>query len=116
METRATEKHFRQGAFVSVISNLPAEDNRIHINAVGEGAIWVINSHGNIENGDYICCSDKGEGYGCLQDDDLLHNYTCAKATIDCSFDLESEEYECKEILINGENLRIAFISCVYCF
>ena len=116
METRATEKHFRQGAFVSVISNLPAEDNRIHINAVGEGAIWVINSHGNIENGDYICCSDKGEGYGCLQDDDLLHNYTCAKATINCSFDLASEEYECKEILINGENLRIAFISCVYCF
>ena len=116
MATRATEKHFRQGAFVSVIGGLPADDNRLFINALGEGAIWVINSHGNIENGDYICSSDKGEGYGCLQDDDLLHNYTCAKATINCSFDLESEEYECKEILINGENLRIAFIACVYCF
>jgi len=116
MATRATEKHFRQGAFVSVISGLPADDNRLFINALGEGAIWVINSHGNIENGDYICSSDKGKGYGCLQDDDLLHNYTCAKATIDCSFDLASEEYECKEITISGENLRIAFIACVYCF
>ena len=116
MGNRETEKHFRQGNFVSVVTGLPAEDNRIFINAVGEGAIWVINSHGNIENGDYICSSNKGEGYGCLQDDDLLHNYTCAKATINCTFDLLSEEYECKEILVNGENLKIAFIACVYVF
>ena len=116
MGNRQNEKHFRQGAFVSVVTGLPAEDNRIFINAVGEGAIWVINSHGNIENGDYICSSNKGEGYGCLQDDDLLHNYTCAKSTINCSFELESDNYECKEIIINDVVFKIAFIACTYCF
>ena len=116
MPNRQKEKHFKQGAFVTVLSGLPEDDNRIIINALGEGAIWVINSHGNITNGDYICSSDKGEGYGCLQDDDLLHNYTCAKATIDCCFDLTSNDYECKEILVNGENLKIAFIACTYSF
>jgi len=116
MPNRSTEKHFSQGIFVSVVTGMPEDDNRLIINALGEGAIWVINSHGNITNGDYICSSDKGEGFGCLQDDDFLHNYTCAKATIDCSFDLASNDYECKEILVNGENLKIAFIACTYSF
>ncbi len=39
------------------------------------------NSNGNIENGDYITSSDY-LGYGEQQDDDLLHNYTVAKAII----------------------------------
>ena len=115
MGNRQNEKHFKQGAFVSVITGLPAEDNRIIINAIGEGAMWVINSHGNIENGDYICSSDKGEGYGCAQGGGLLHNYTCAKSTIDCSFELESDNYECKEIIINDVVFKIAFIACTYC-
>ncbi len=34
----------------------------------------VINSNGNIENGDYITTSNY-LGYGEIQDDDLLHNY-----------------------------------------
>jgi hypothetical protein len=49
----------------------------------------VINSDGNIENGDYITSSDH---LGCKekQDDDLLHYYTVAKATMDCNFELDS--------------------------
>jgi len=52
----------------------------IHIyNALGEGQILVSDSGGNIEVGDYICSSNRA-GHGMKQDDDLLHNYTVAKA------------------------------------
>jgi hypothetical protein len=83
---------------------------RLIVNSVGEGAIWVINSNGNIENGDYITSSDY-LGYGEKQDDDLLHNYTVAKATMDCNFELDSPLYNCFEIE-NG--LRVAFIASTY--
>jgi hypothetical protein len=52
---------------------------------VGEGAMWVINSNGNIESGDYITTSSV-KGYGMKQDDDILHNYTVAKITMNCDF------------------------------
>jgi hypothetical protein len=84
---------------------------RLIVNSLGEGAIWVCNSNGNIENGDYIQSSDY-LGYGEKQDDDLLHNYTVAKATIDCNFELESPYYNCFEL--EGTNYRIAFIACTY--
>ena len=70
---------------------------RLIINLVGEGAIWVCSSNGNIENGDYITSSDY-LGYGEKQDDDLLHNYTVAKSTMSCDFQLDHPYYECKEI------------------
>ena len=54
-------------------------------NAVGEGGIWVCNANGDIENGDYITSSDV-PGYGQKQDDDLLHNYSVAKATTGADF------------------------------
>ena len=83
---------------------------RLIVNAIGEGGIWVCNSNGNIENGDYITSSDY-LGYGEKQDDDLLHNYTVAKATIDCDFILDSPYYICLEL---NDNIKIAFISCTY--
>jgi hypothetical protein len=84
--------------------------NRLIVNSVGEGAICVSNTNGNIENGDYIQSSDL-LGYGEKQDDDLLHNYTIAKATIDCNFELDSPYYQAHEIE-NG--VRVAFIACSY--
>ena len=83
---------------------------RLIINSLGEGGIWVCNSNGNIENGDYIQSSDY-LGYGERQEDDLLHNYTVAKATINCDFNLDSPYYQCKEI---ENNLKVAFIACTY--
>jgi hypothetical protein len=85
-------------------------NNRLIVNSIGEGAICVSNTNGNIENGDYIQSSDL-LGYGEKQDDDLLHNYTIAKATIDCNFELDSPYYQCHEIE-NG--VRVAFIACSY--
>jgi hypothetical protein len=84
--------------------------NRLIVNSIGEGAICVANTNGNIENGDYLQSSDL-LGYAERQDDDLLHNYTIAKSTIDCDFQLDSPYYQCKEIE-NG--VRVAFIACSY--
>ena len=84
--------------------------DRLIVNSIGEGAICVSNTNGNIENGDYIQSSDL-LGYGEKQDDDLLHNYTIAKSTIDCNFELDSPFYQCHEIE-NG--VRVAFIACTY--
>ena len=72
------------GTFVSV-SEKQYGDNRMFINSVGEGAIWVSNKNGNLESGDYITTSNI-TGYGQKQDDDFLHNYTVAKITMDCDF------------------------------
>jgi hypothetical protein len=87
-----------------------SNEKRLIVNSVGEGGIWVINSNGNIENGDYITSSDF-LGYGEKQDEIFLCNYTVAKATIDCTFELDSNLYNCLE-LENG--FRIAFIAVTY--
>ena len=64
------------------------EDRPLTINSLGEGAIWVCDINGALENGDYIT-SSLIPGVGMLQNDDLLHNYTVAKITMDCSFNEE---------------------------
>ena len=60
-------------------------DNRVIVNSIGEGAMWVVNTNGNISSGDYITTSNIN-GYGHKQDDDILHSYTVAKITMDCDF------------------------------
>jgi hypothetical protein len=60
-------------------------DTRVYINSVGEGAMWVTDINGPLESGDYITTSNVA-GYGQRQDDDVLHNYTVAKITMDCDF------------------------------
>jgi hypothetical protein len=46
-----------------------------------------------------------------------LHNYTVAKATINCDFELDSIDYNCLELddlNVNGNKLRVAFIAVTY--
>ena len=102
-------------------------DDRLYINGIGEGAIWVCDANGNLENGDYIC--SWAQGYGQKQDDDLLHNYTVAKITMDCDFNPQLEETK-KWVdgawLMTGEykpqyqmielddGMRVAFVGCTY--
>ena len=89
-------------------------ENVIRVNGLGEGAIWVTNINGNIENGDYICSSTI-PGYGRKQNDDLLHNYTVAKSTMDCDFDLNNDNlYVCEEFEFEGQTYKKAFIGCTY--
>tara|TARA_B100001758_G_scaffold237315_1_gene239286 strand:- start:1514 stop:3817 length:2304 start_codon:yes stop_codon:yes gene_type:complete len=74
----------KYGNFTSIMEKEDG-DTRIYINSVGEGGIWVSNTNGTLEAGDYITTSAL-PGYGMKQDDDLLHNYTVAKITMDCDF------------------------------
>jgi hypothetical protein len=77
-------------------------------NAIGEGKVWVTNIGGNIENGDYITSSNIA-GYGMLQDDDILHNYTVAKCTqtVDWSTVTDTIEHE-------GTTYKKYLIACTY--
>jgi len=87
---------------------------RTFINSIGEGSIWIVNTNGNLENGDYIQSSNI-MGHGEKQDDDILHNYTVAKITCGCDFNLDSEDYLCFEHE-NDDGLlyRKAFVGCTY--
>lgn len=88
-------------------------DHRLIINSVGEGAIWICNINGNLENGDYIT-SCEIPGYGMRQNGDDLKNYTVAKITCDCDFDLNSPIYTCEEFEFSGSIYRKAFVGCTY--
>ena len=70
-------------------------------NAVGEGMMLVTDTNGNIETGDYICSSTR-TGHGEKQDDDILHNYTVAKATQPIDFSTVSVDSDLgyKSVLI----------------
>ena len=111
-EDEGNDREFAQGRFVSI---LPKNDDvdRLIINSIGEGAVWICNINGNLENGDYITTCEI-PGYGMLQDDDLLHNYTVAKITQDCDFDLDNPYYDCVEFEFEGNTYRKAFVGCTY--
>ena len=79
-----SKRQEQHGNFVSDFEKEKG-DTRVYINSVGEGAIWVTNINGSLESGDYITTSNVA-GYGQRQDDDVLHNYTVAKITMDCDF------------------------------
>ena len=78
------------------------------INSLGEGAIWVSNINGNISNGDYIT-SSKILGYGCRQNDDILHSYTVAKC---CSV----IDWNSVNSYINyySSQYKIVLVACTY--
>jgi hypothetical protein len=79
-----------------------------YINSLGEGAIWVSNINGDIQNGDYIMSSNIS-GYGCKQNDDILHSYTVAKC---CSI----INWNSINSYINyySKQYKIAFVACTY--
>ena len=91
------------GNWVSV-SEKEKGDTRVFINSVGEGAIWVVNTNGSLESGDYITTSTV-KGYGQKQDDDILHNYTVAKITMDCDFDPATQPVQMIKKDQDGENV-----------
>jgi hypothetical protein len=77
------------GNFVS-INRKEVGDTRVYINSVGEGAMWVVNTAGPLESGDYITTSNVA-GYGQKQDSEFLANYTVAKITMDCDFNPQDQ-------------------------
>jgi hypothetical protein len=85
----------------------------IRVNSLGEGAIWVSNINGPLKNGDLIT-SSRIPGVGKRQDDDFVYNYTIAKVTMSCDFDLESDKYKSKTIVFEGQTYVMAFVGVVY--
>jgi len=99
-----------------------SNDVRVVLNSIGEGGIWVVNSNGSIQTGDYV--SSFKEGYCQKQDNDSLHNYTVAKITCDCNFDettdwndengSDTSKFRGKNITIDGITYKAAFLGCIY--
>jgi len=86
------------------------KDRRLCINSTGEGAVWVTNMNGPIANGDLITTSVI-PGMGTKQDDDVIHSYTVAKATMDCTFDpatvplakrIQTDTYDPERYMVNN--------------
>ena len=88
---------------------------RVVVNSVGEGALWIVNTNGKCKNGDFITSSSV-PGFGMRQKSTFLRNYTIAKITCDCSFDLDSKIYKCHEFVFKGRIYRKAFVGCTYKF
>lgn len=71
--------------------NIESPESDVHnIASLGDGVILVCSEGGNIEIGDYICSSNT-PGHGMKQDDDILRNFTVAKATQSVDWSLETE-------------------------
>lgn len=87
---------------------------RTIVQNTGEGGVWVCNWNGPIENGDYITTSPI-KGLGMKQNENFNANFTCAKITCDCDFDLNSKVYRCIEFSHKNKKYRKAFVGCVYC-
>ena len=89
-EDTNSSREYSTGNFVSVYQKNNQNEQRMYINSLGEGAIWVCNKNGNIENGDYIT-STTVTGYGGKQttNEEFLTRYTVAKITCDCNFSLD---------------------------
>ena len=85
----------------------------VRVNSLGEGAMWVSNINGVIQNGDLITTS-RIKGVGKRQDDDFVYNYTVAKATMSCDFDLGSDKYKSKTVEFEGQTYVMAYIGVVY--
>jgi hypothetical protein len=85
----------------------------IRVNSLGEGAMWVSNINGPLKNGDLIT-SSRIPGVGKRQDDDFVYNYTIAKVTMSCDFDLESDKYKTKPIVFEGQTYVMAYVGVVY--
>lgn len=68
------------------------KSQKLIVNAVGEGGIWVCGQNGDIQNGDLIVTSDT-PGVGMKQDDDIIKNYTVAKATCDVIFKDDNKKF-----------------------
>ena len=75
------------GAFVTPYEKANKNEQRMYINSLGEGAIWVCDKNSNLINGEYISSSSV-PGYGMKQVANELLNLTVAKITCDCDFSL----------------------------
>ena len=85
-ESESVDRTFQIGIYSTKFTK-NIGDERLLINSVGEGMVWISDKGGNLTNGDLITTST-ALGYGQLQSDDFIRNYTLGKITQDCNFDI----------------------------
>src|SRR5210317_1145616 len=88
IEQGGTTRKQRSGVGV-IKQDKESGDNRVVVNALGEGALWVANTNGNLVSGDFLTTSHL-PGYAQRQSEDFRCNYTVAKSTMDCDFEPEN--------------------------
>ena len=84
LEKSGTERTQDRGGII-VKNTKTYGDDRVIVNSVGEGALWVVNTGGSIVSGDLLTTSNV-PGYVRRQGDDIFRSYTVAKITMDCDF------------------------------
>jgi hypothetical protein len=103
-------RKYATGNWISSYEISGSAEERLIINSLGEGSMWVCDYSGSFENGDYITTSPI-KGLGMRQDDDILHNYTVAKITQDCEFDISGSYIEFE---YSGSMYRKQFVGVTY--
>ena len=73
----------RDPTCVGVLSDI--DTNEVLLKTRGIGNVWIINTNGNLNAGDYITTSIVS-GYGQKQNSEFLANYTVAKILEPCNF------------------------------
>jgi hypothetical protein len=86
-EQSGTTRSQTSGATV-IKQDKESGDNRVIVNSLGEGAIWVANTNGNVVSGDFLTTSHL-PGYAQRQEGHIFKSYTVAKSTMDCDFEPE---------------------------
>jgi len=100
----------REGMNFGFVKVDDKDKNRLYVQGIGEGAVWVANTNGDLENGDYIQTSTIA-GYGEKQDDDVLHNYTIGKVTMDVNFNNLPSGFKTRTL--DDGNLAV-LVGCIY--
>ena len=106
-EDTNTTRTYKPSNFVSVKQKTNTNEQRYHINSLGEGGVWITNKNGpTIENGDYITTSTI-PGYGQKQTTDQLCNYTVAKITCNCNFTTTPTPKQKVKVTGSGTNQQL---------
>ena len=111
----ARSRVYRAGGMNVVVAKA-SNDDRVVVNSLGEGACWVVGEPGmRVENGDYLCTSEV-PGLAERQDDDVMHSYTVAKATMNCDFDAHTLDYASVVFEYDGRSRVACLLACTYAF
>ena len=99
---------FKQGAFATCA---PYDTDRVEINSLGEGAVWVCARGGDFENGDLITTSDLA-GYGECQKEPYVCGWTLGKIACDVDWSRSNLNKDFQTRTVDGA--LCALVGCVY--
>ena len=74
----------RDACVFGVVNVSPS--GQLMVNSLGEGAVWVCDANGALENGDYVC-SSAVPGYAMRQEEEWVEAFTAAKTLFAVDFE-----------------------------